>query len=209
MKSSPYKKKNKIVSGSHGVRSRDPGTHTSELARKKKDDRFAMLLSRIGPKAIRGSFKGVFKCPSIQIASNLARQLHVSCMRKPAMSGRIGVPYFPTQLAKGNSSKPLASRSISSVSVRAKRAPTGGNFHYKHGSPSHWSHIYTPHRSMANHRHKKIIKLAKGYRGRANRCFTVAIHRVRKARQYAYRDRKTQKRNIRKLWIQRINAGSR
>ena len=45
-------------------------------------------------------------------------------------------------------------------------------------------------REMANHRHKKIIKLAKGFRGRANRCYTVAFHRVQKARQYAYRDRK-------------------
>lgn len=45
-------------------------------------------------------------------------------------------------------------------------------------------------RGMANQRHKKMIKLAKGYRGRANRCFTVAIQRVTKARQYAYRDRK-------------------
>ena len=45
-------------------------------------------------------------------------------------------------------------------------------------------------RTMANHRHKKIIKLAKGFRGRANRCYSVAYHRVMKARQYAYRDRK-------------------
>lgn len=48
----------------------------------------------------------------------------------------------------------------------------------------------TPARDMANHRHKKVIKLAKGYRGRANRCYTVALQRVQKARQYAYRDRK-------------------
>jgi hypothetical protein len=45
-------------------------------------------------------------------------------------------------------------------------------------------------RGMANHRHKKVIKEAKGFRGRANRVFTVALHRVTKARQYAYRDRK-------------------
>jgi hypothetical protein len=45
-------------------------------------------------------------------------------------------------------------------------------------------------RTMANARHKKIIKLAKGYRGRANRCFKIALKRVMKARQYAYRDRK-------------------
>mmetsp|Transcript_62660 Transcript_62660/g.123331 ORF Transcript_62660/g.123331 Transcript_62660/m.123331 type:complete len:142 (+) Transcript_62660:72-497(+) len=64
-------------------------------------------------------------------------------------------------------------------------------------------------RGMANQRHKKMIKLAKGYRGRANRCFTVAIQRVTKARQYAYRDRKVKKRDFRTLWIQRINASSR
>jgi len=64
-------------------------------------------------------------------------------------------------------------------------------------------------RGMANHRHKKILKLAKGYRGRAKSCYTVAIQRVTKARQYAYRDRKVKKRDIRKLWIQRINAGTR
>jgi large subunit ribosomal protein L20 len=64
-------------------------------------------------------------------------------------------------------------------------------------------------RGMANARHKKIVKMAKGYRGRANRCFTVALHRVNKAKQYAYRDRKVQKRNARTLWIQRINAGVR
>ena len=63
-------------------------------------------------------------------------------------------------------------------------------------------------RGMANHRHKKIIKLAKGYRGRTN-CYTVALQRVHKARQYAYRDRKVKKREFRKLWIQRINAGCR
>ena len=61
---------------------------------------------------------------------------------------------------------------------------------------------------MANHRHKKYIKLAKGYRGRTN-IISVAYRRVQKARQYAYRDRKAKKRDFRKLWIQRINAGSR
>ena len=64
-------------------------------------------------------------------------------------------------------------------------------------------------RGMANHRHKKMLKLAKGYRGRANSCFTIALHRVKKARQYAYRDRKVQRRNWRKLFIMRINASSR
>ena len=68
--------------------------------------------------------------------------------------------------------------------------------------------VATQTRGMANYRHKKIIKLAKGTRGRTN-CFTVALQRVHKARQYAYRDRKVKKREFRKLWIQRINAGCR
>jgi large subunit ribosomal protein L20 len=63
-------------------------------------------------------------------------------------------------------------------------------------------------RTMANYRHKKIIKLAKGYRGRSN-TYTLALMRVHKARQYAYRDRKVKKREFRSLWIQRINAGVR
>eukprot|EP01033_Poteriospumella_lacustris_P005935 gene5935-4265_t len=62
---------------------------------------------------------------------------------------------------------------------------------------------------MASKKHKKIIKLAKGYRGRANRCYSVAYHRVLKAQQYAYRDRKVKKREMRKLWILRVNAASR
>lgn len=47
-----------------------------------------------------------------------------------------------------------------------------------------------PIREMASLKHKKIIKQAKGFRGRANRVFSVAFHRVLKAKQYAYRDRK-------------------
>lgn len=58
-------------------------------------------------------------------------------------------------------------------------------------------------------RHKKVIKLAKGYRGRAKNCFRVAIQRVEKGLQYAYRDRRTKKRDFRALWIQRINAATR
>lgn len=58
-------------------------------------------------------------------------------------------------------------------------------------------------------RHKKILKMAKGYRGRAKSCFRVAIEKVEKGLQYAYRDRKAKKRNFRALWIQRINAGVR
>ena len=58
-------------------------------------------------------------------------------------------------------------------------------------------------------RHKKILKLAKGYRGRSKNCFRIAIQRVEKALQYAYRDRRNKKRDFRALWIQRINAGTR
>jgi large subunit ribosomal protein L20 len=58
-------------------------------------------------------------------------------------------------------------------------------------------------------RHKKIIKLAKGYRGRAKSCFRVAIGKVEKGLRYAYRDRKARKRDMRSLWIVRINAGAR
>ena len=58
-------------------------------------------------------------------------------------------------------------------------------------------------------RHKKIIKMAKGYRGRSNNNYRLALERVEKALQYAYRDRRTKKRNFRALWIQRINAGAR
>lgn len=61
----------------------------------------------------------------------------------------------------------------------------------------------------AHARHKKILKMAKGYRGRANNCFRVAIEKVEKGLQYAYRDRRAKKRNFRALWIQRINAAVR
>ncbi len=65
-------------------------------------------------------------------------------------------------------------------------------------------------RGVTTHaRHKKIIKMAKGYRGRSSTCFRPAIQRVEKALQYAYRDRRAKKRTFRALWIQRINAGVR
>lgn len=62
---------------------------------------------------------------------------------------------------------------------------------------------------ITKNRHRKIIKLAKGYRGRAKNCFTVAIEKVEKALRYAYRDRRNRKRDFRGLWIQRINAAAR
>lgn len=58
-------------------------------------------------------------------------------------------------------------------------------------------------------RHKKVLKMAKGYRGRAKNCFRVAVEKVEKGLQYAYRDRRTKKREFRKLWITRINAAAR
>ncbi|WP_299396387.1 50S ribosomal protein L20 [Pelagibius sp.] len=65
-------------------------------------------------------------------------------------------------------------------------------------------------RGVTTHaRHKKVIKRAKGYRSRGKNVFTVAIERVEKGLQYAYRDRRVKKRNFRALWIQRINAGAR
>jgi large subunit ribosomal protein L20 len=62
---------------------------------------------------------------------------------------------------------------------------------------------------IAHARHKKILKMAKGYRGRSNASFRIAIEKVEKGLQYAYRDRRVKKRSFRGLWIQRINAGAR
>lgn len=56
---------------------------------------------------------------------------------------------------------------------------------------------------------KKILQLAKGFRGRAKNCVHLAIRRVEKALQYATRDRAQKKREMRSLWITRINAGAR
>ena len=61
----------------------------------------------------------------------------------------------------------------------------------------------------AHARHKKILKLAKGYRNRHSKCFRVALRRVEKGLQYAYRDRRNKKREFRSLWIMRINAAVR
>jgi len=65
-------------------------------------------------------------------------------------------------------------------------------------------------RGVTTHaRHKKILKLAKGYRDRNSSAFRVAIEKVEKGLRYAYRDRRNKKRTFRALWIQRINAGVR
>ncbi|MGB5820055.1 MAG: 50S ribosomal protein L20 [Saonia sp.] len=58
-------------------------------------------------------------------------------------------------------------------------------------------------------RRKKVMKQAKGYFGRRKNVWTVAKNAVEKAMSYAYRDRRTKKRNFRALWITRINAGAR
>lgn len=65
-------------------------------------------------------------------------------------------------------------------------------------------------RGVTQHaRHKKILKMAKGYRGRSSTCYRIALQRVEKALVYAYKDRRNKKRNFRALWIQRINAAVR
>ena len=61
----------------------------------------------------------------------------------------------------------------------------------------------------AHARHKKVIKQAKGYRGRRKNVYRVAKQAVMRAGQYAYRDRKQRKRQFRALWIVRINAAAR
>jgi large subunit ribosomal protein L20 len=61
----------------------------------------------------------------------------------------------------------------------------------------------------AHARHKKVLDLAKGYRGRSSKAYRIALEKVEKGLQYAYRDRRNKKREFRSLWIQRINAGVR
>ena len=61
----------------------------------------------------------------------------------------------------------------------------------------------------ARARHKKILVLAKGFRGRRKNVFRIAKEAVMRAGQYAYRDRRTKKRVFRQLWIARINAATR
>ena len=61
----------------------------------------------------------------------------------------------------------------------------------------------------ARARHKKVLELAKGYRGRRKNVYRIAKQAVMKAGQYAYRDRRNRKRVFRRLWIARINAAAR
>lgn len=62
---------------------------------------------------------------------------------------------------------------------------------------------------ITRRRHKKVLKLAKGYFGSKHRLFKTANEQVMKSLLYAYRDRRTRKRDFRKLWITRINAAAR
>lgn len=61
----------------------------------------------------------------------------------------------------------------------------------------------------ANHRRKKVLKLAKGFRGGRSKLFRTAADSVDKALMYAFRDRRARKRDFRRLWIARINAAAR
>lgn len=63
--------------------------------------------------------------------------------------------------------------------------------------------------TTAKVKHKKILKLAKGYQGRNKNVFRIAKEKVEKALQYQYRDRRNKKRDFRKLWIVRINSAVR
>lgn len=62
---------------------------------------------------------------------------------------------------------------------------------------------------VTRRRHKKILKRAKGYYAANSRCFNHATEKVDHGLQYAYRDRRTKKREMRQLWTQRINAAAR
>jgi len=61
----------------------------------------------------------------------------------------------------------------------------------------------------AHARHKKVLEQAKGYVGRSSTNYRIALERLEKALQYAFRDRRVRKRDFRALWIQRINAAAR
>jgi large subunit ribosomal protein L20 len=65
-------------------------------------------------------------------------------------------------------------------------------------------------RGVTTHaRHKKVLKLSKGFVGRSSTNYRIALQRLEKSLQYAYRDRRVKKREFRALWIQRINAAVR
>ena len=62
---------------------------------------------------------------------------------------------------------------------------------------------------MANWSRKKVFAMAKGFRGRSKNCFSIAVRKVHRGCQFAYRDRRTRRRNYRREWISTINAGVR
>src|ERR1019366_7178656 len=65
-------------------------------------------------------------------------------------------------------------------------------------------------RGVTTHaRHKKVLKQSKGFYGRSSTSYRIALERLEKSLQYAYRDRRVKKREFRGLWIQRINAAVR
>ncbi|MBH9969946.1 MULTISPECIES: 50S ribosomal protein L20 [unclassified Commensalibacter] len=65
-------------------------------------------------------------------------------------------------------------------------------------------------RGVTTHaRHKKVLDQSKGFRGRSSTNYRIALERLEKSLQYAYRDRRVKKRDFRSLWIQRINAAAR
>jgi len=63
--------------------------------------------------------------------------------------------------------------------------------------------------NVSRKRHKKVLKLAKGFRGAHSKLFRTANQQVMKALRHSYRDRRRRKRDFRRLWIARINAGAR
>ena len=65
-------------------------------------------------------------------------------------------------------------------------------------------------RGVTTHaRHKKVLKLSKGFIGRSSTCYRSALERLEKSMQFAYRDRRNKRRDLRQLWIVRINAAVR
>lgn len=71
------------------------------------------------------------------------------------------------------------------------------------------SDFFDPIEKMVRAHAKKILKMAKGFYGRAKSCYTVGVERVEKGMQYAFRDRKVRKREMRSSWIETLNTGAR
>ena len=61
---------------------------------------------------------------------------------------------------------------------------------------------------MGNFSRQKVMKLARGFKGKSNACFSVAIRRLHKSLQYQYRDRRVKKRIFRRTWIETLNAAT-